>query len=82
MVPSYSWLPPPVAVTHRTVDAWQAEHAYIVKVITRAVTNLSGVAFLKWQLQRKEKLLKSVDHFNRNGQIIIFLSKLKENLCV
>ena len=29
LVPSYSWLPPPVAVTHRTVDAWQAERAYI-----------------------------------------------------
>ena len=40
LVPSYSWLPPPVSVTHRTVAAWQAEPAYIVKVITRAVTQL------------------------------------------
>ena len=27
-------------VTHRTVDAWQAKRAYIVKVITSAVTQL------------------------------------------
>ena len=40
LVPSYSWLPPTVSVTHRTVDAWQAERAYIVKVITRAFTQL------------------------------------------
>ena len=40
LVPIYSWLLPPVSVTHRTVDAWQAERSYIVKVITSAVTEL------------------------------------------
>ena len=30
----------PVSLTRMTVDAWQAERAYIVKVITRGVTQL------------------------------------------